>query len=337
VTDGARPLEPGAFPFHRALQVGERTENLALVRLAVRPSLQDPDELSALAVVVNAGQRAATGTLRLALADTPLGRWPFSVEPGEDHRRGFRIGAAAAGILSAAIDSAEDALPLDDTLSLEIGQTVRKAELRVGGDCGRAVAAAIAAHPGLGSGPGSRQRLRLWCSDTPPPDGGPPLLWLLGGEPGQPIPESPVWTGEGTHGAPLLQAAWIDALPPPRAPDGHTLLRAGDRALIAERREPHRIEVGFDLNAPALAGRPEMPLLLDFLLARLAGGALLLPTSVSSRDPADAAIAPGVLPTDAAEPQRTAAPLPVAPLLIGAALALMLPDLRFGPRRGVTA
>jgi len=101
-------------------------------------------------------------------------------------------------------------------------------------------------------------------------------------------------------------------------------LAAGDLPLIVEQDAPRHIAVLFALDGPGIATRPEGPVILDLLLARLAGRGLLLPPAGKGRDAQSARIAPGPLPAavggdDGAGSRRmdlTAWPLAAALLLL---------------------
>lgn len=333
VSDGTRPPNPRAFPFHRSIPVGRNTENVALTRLAVRPSLDEPDRSLGLVSALNAGIKPAETGLELDLNGEILERRNLTLAPDEPVVLGFALPRGAAGTLSARLRPGGDALALDDSLQLALGPATQDVALTVSGDCGAAVTAAVEAHPGLRRSTAENPGLRLWCSAEPPSADEPPTLWLLAGAGGDPPTEPPVWSDPTTENPPRLRAAWIRLLPTHAAITGRSLMQAGDRILIGETERPRRIGVLFDLNAPVLAARPELPMLLDLLFERLAGRELLLPTDAAFGDPELAHVAPRPLPVYTADFETALSPVKAAPILMAAALALLLLDLYLGRRR----
>lgn len=163
-------------------------------------------------------------------------------------------------------------------------------------------------------------------------------MWLAQGPAGEGLSAALLWEEPGVGEALGLRAAWVRPLANPslgnpsdsQGSQSRPLLRLGDRVLIRESGDRGRIDVLFALDAPALAGRPALPLLLDRLLARLAGTELLNPTAAAARDPQLSRVAPQPLPDYQADFTPAAAPIAAAPFLIVAALALLVRDLSRG-------
>lgn len=330
VSSGADPRVRAALaglPFQRTFPIGRDTENLALIRLAVRPSAAAPERLDGLVELLNAGRETARRTLELRLAGAPLTRWDLELAPGERLDRGFALPAGARGKLDARLlPAAADALPLDDALGLDLAD-LNPLPYAAQGDCGRALETLLLTHPGLRSAAPGEAKLAIRCGATPPPDSG-PTLWLVAGTAGGPLREAPVWSGPlATAGAPRLQPAWVHPVAAPQGAAGEAILAATGVPLILEQVAPPRIAVLFALDQPELSARPELPALLALLLERLAGWELLLPTATTGRDPAAAAIAPGPLPVARAAPAAPLQTLDAAPWALATALLLALYDL----------
>jgi hypothetical protein len=76
-------------------------------------------------------------------------------------------------------------------------------------------------------------------------------------------------------------------------PDDIVLLAAGDTPLVLSRHgATPLLETPLDFSSPSADGRPDIPLLVDFLFARLLGSSLLDQIATVERGPYAAAVAP---------------------------------------------
>jgi hypothetical protein len=311
--------------FRRVIPLGEATENLALLRLALRPSLQGPGPPRGLAVLTNAGLRTVSRTLELRLDGKPFERAELTLAQGETMAHGFALAEGSAGAVEAVLLPVDgDALSLDDALAID-SAGMPGVTIAVAGACPADLVAMLAAHPGLRRVADGQAGLRVWCDAAAPP-AGPPTIWFPPGPGPDAAPPSvgPVWSDALAMDGPPLAAAWLRPIARPPGTEGQTLLAAGDLPLIVEQDAPRHIAVLFALDGPGIATRPEGPVILDLLLARLAGRGLLLPPAGKGRDAQSARIAPGPLPAavggdDGAGSRRmdlTAWPLAAALLLL---------------------
>ena len=320
--------------FRRVIPLGVATENQAVLRLAVRPSLRSAGELRGLAEVVNAGLAPATRVMELRCGGTAFATSNLTVAPGERAIQAFALPPGSEERLAAVLlPPGADALPLDDTLELGQTPTAAAAPIATEGPCPPAVRAVIAAHPGLRPAAPVQAELRVLCGgDGVPP--GPPTLWLPAGSGAAPTAVEPVWAEE-LAGAmpPRLAVTWLHPIEAPAGTRGRTLLAAGRTPLVIEQDRPRRILLLFAVDAGGLAARPELPALIGLLLDRLAGRELLLPDVSAARNPAAANIAPGPLPRAEDSAQVAGARrLELAPWLMAAALLLLFLDMARGTR-----
>jgi hypothetical protein len=326
LSTGADPRTVDALAqrgFTRVVSVGRGGRNQALVHLSVRPSLQDPAQLRGLVEMWNPSPTPASRTLVLRLNGTPVEEAVLQVPAGERIGHAFAISTMHAHTLDAALGpAADDALPWDDTLSLDLTPAAAALAVALEGSCAPALRTFVSAHPGLRLA-GTDGGLRIHCARTPPA-GATPALWLLEGTAGEPRAEPALWSNPAPLDMPLLEAERIRPIEPPEPITGRALLSAGDSPLVIEQERPHRIALLLDIGE--LQHHPTLPALLARLLDRLAGRSLLMPDTLVQRDPFAAQVAPRPLPPARASGSAPAR-LEAAPWLLGAALALALYDL----------
>jgi hypothetical protein len=327
----------GLGPFERVFRLGRVTENQGITRLAARPALDALASLDTLVTVVNRGEQAAERTLTLIAGGRTLGQAVLQVPAGATVSRTWRVPWSGPGTLAANLTPA-DALASDDRLLVDLDPLV-PLRVQVAGPCATTVMALLVAHPALRPDPAQDPQepaaLRAWCRAEEPPTPGPPTLWL---PPGQLI-EAPAgsvrWSVPGPH--PQLPAAepWSPLVLDP-GPAGTILLAAGGYPLIIEQPAAHRLVGLFDTR-PDAVGAGGLPLLLDWMLARLSGRDLLDPVASVVRPPAAVRVAPGPLPPATPVVHRDssqAPPRPLWPLALIAAIALLGLDVpRLGSRR----
>lgn len=340
VSDGADRSLPEWLHEHppaHIVAIGSETENLAVTRLGIRPSVRDPERWDGLVEVYNAGLYAARAQLDVSLTDRApdqiLEAKAITIEAGARLRLNFSL-ATTATALQAVVLRAGEALTLDDRLHLDLTPLVQPIQLRIVGDCGAALRTAVLSHPRLRIvTPTEEADLTLACSAAGPATQG-PVLRLSSPLSTRP-PAGPVyWTREAgeLRRVPLLAAELVgDTLT--TAVAGTPLLMGQQGPLIVYRDgAAAEIRVLFDLDGSAMTLGYRLPILLAGLLDRLLGRNLLGELVTVHRDPAASHIAPGGLGRDAASPPppslsvaTTATDL--SPYLLWAALLVLLADV----------
>lgn len=332
VTAGADPALAAwlsTAPVTRVIQVGEASENVALLRLSARPSAARADSDRVLVEVANLGRAAAGRRVSLEVAGKIVHGEAVSLAPagqaGDRALLHLTLPAARRGPLLARL-SPTDALAVDDLLEVDT-RDLEPVAVVVDRGCGGAVRAALAAHPGLREG--EPARLSVACGSAPP-DLALPVLWFRAGTGSRPVNGWPVWSLDaGDLAAVALAPRWLREVVAP-APEGASLLTAGGRVLIAARDGPApQLEVRLDVAGGGLVRRREFPALVAALADRLVSRDTLAPLASAVRDAGDSRIAPAPLPhLPAAAP---AAPAPrshdLTPPLLAAVCLLLAADL----------
>ena len=221
-----------------------------------------------------------------------------------------------------------DALESDDRIVLALDPLVPLA-VQVLGACAGAAEALLAAHPMLQPVPQGPAALRVWCGAGEPVRPGPPTLWLPAGRVIATAASPLRWSVPGPHPR-LAETEPLIPLDQDPVPAGDTLLSAGGHPLVIEQTGSRRLIGRFD-TGPAGAGSRSLPLLLEWLLARLAGRDLLFPVAAAARPAASTRVAPGALPAAApagGPPGPDRPRIPLWPLPLVGAVALLWLDLR---------
>jgi len=340
VTDGADAAVAGWLAgarVSRVIEVGQRTDNVAVTRLAARPSLTASQRWTALAELQNSSAAAATRGVELRVGEQVARRWQLALAPGATTALDFDLPATTEPI-AVVLASGADALADDDALSLVLPPPA--VPIDVAATCAPSLAAAVAAHPRLQRAGVAAARLRVACGDGAPA-GGTPTLWVHDvATDGTSVAADalPAWSraAPAALAALILEPEWL-ALAADR-PEGETWLAVGDRpALVFAAQPTPTLHVLFDLGRETLIHRPEYPALVAALLEVLEPAAALDPLVTTARDPAASFVAPHRLSPPSAAPV-VAAPraLALQPWLLGAAALLLLADAALLARRRPT-
>lgn len=337
VTDGTDPnlaswLEQA--PIGRVFQIGQFTENVAITRMAARPSPQLPDQIEVLITVANAGSRSTERTITLRADDQPLHDWPLNLGVGQSASHQFDLPLGKARALQATIEP-RDALALDDEATLDLG-VLAPVRVAVDGPCGQHLAAALAAHPRLKvvdgtTGAGLAVRCGALTAE-------PPLPTIVATIPERNrVIDAPVTASPGTAAErwPHLDRTWVNASDKPLA--GTPLLRSGPLVLVSTHtlNRQRIVEVGFDLAAPEFVKRPEFPALVDALVGEALNHRLLDDTPSLGRPLAESQIAPHPVPQRRAQSMATHSAAPLTPFFAAICVLLLGIDfLRSGRRNG---
>lgn len=343
VTDGSDP-ELNAWlassPASRVIRVGDNTANSGLVRLALRRSLESPQRLLGLLSMHNYGPAAVERRLEVLADGQPIHTTAVMLEAGQTRHHDFSL-PATRGVLQARLTPA-DALPSDDRLLLA-RDAFQPVAVSAGDGCNDRLRDALAAHPGLalrdrGAADDSGGRaLLLDCGGRASVHNAPVLVTHPGAS-YVPVGEAPHWHARAGRLRDLwLDAQWL-AVNPSATADGRRLplLSAGPTPLLLADDLPGRIDILIDLENPALARRPEYPVLLGGLAGLALGRDLLDPVVVARHDPRESAIRPTLAASAEAAtrlPGKSHGRSDLAPHLIVVAMLLLLADLWLRPRR----
>ncbi len=330
-TDGATPrvrLVSESYPFHRLVQVGAATENVAVVGLVLRRALHDPRILGAVRVA-NLGRRPATRTVTVTAGSGEILRQRLELAPDAVRTFGFEMPArAAAEAVAARLDHA-DALPEDDAMSVET-RPLTPLALRVGGACPTPLRQALTAHPGLRlAAAGATTDLAVECAAPPAPAGAAPSAgW-------RPTSELLEWLGP--DGATrYFPGPWraISASPP--VPGASVLIRDADGGPPLVLAAPGWIRLLVDLDPARMPPGLDYPDLVSAIVGAARPPALLDPLVSRERPPDASRIAPRALAPRTAAGSAPAVPhsVDLTPVLVALAMALVAADLVFqGARR----
>ncbi len=338
VTDGAR-ADVDAWlqhaPVSRILPVGASTENVALERLALRPSLQAVDRARGVLVITNHGRQPAQREVLLRAGDRTVLHREVSLAARETRNLDFVLDGRDAGAIYAHI-TPPDALPVDDELRIA-RYPPAAATVAVYGDCGRHLRAALAAHPGLQPVAAAEpSALAVICGAGGPAAPARAVLRFSSPADAQPVAVEPAWDPRagmlqqlqlpssalrfaGPHAAPTAMKARHEV----------PLLLAGEAPLIIESPGERRIDVRLDVEASPWVRTAAYPALIAGLVERLIDPALLDGIATAVHPPGGSQIAPRALPWPALHPPAAAAVhrLDLAPYLIALGCLLLLFDI----------
>lgn len=337
VSDGASEGTPdwvASAPVTRILHVGATTDNVAVKRLAVRPSLADADRWQGFVAVANMGDQPADREMLLTVDDQRHSRWSLHLSPGQTLEREFQIDAAENAIQ--VYLSPADALAEDDRLVLP-AQRIATARYSVRGQCGPGLQRALAAHPRL-QNVADQPDLTIVCGESRLPVAGPALLVHTSGQT-VPVTGAPQWTAKaGALRDLFLQQDWLVLAQTEFIGfSGEPLLKLGNKVVIRFQPGPDpTLEVLLDMEHPALTARPEYPVLVGGLVDAVLQRALLDPVVDVERDLAASRIRPRQMtvpvPGQATSQRRIS--VAVQPYLLTLTVVLLLVDALVMVMRG---
>lgn len=340
VTDGtsaALQRWSASTPLQKLLLIGTTKENVALVSLAARPSLAQPDLVVLELTAYNAGTAPATRKLTLSADGRVVAQPEVTLAAGEQRSVSFKLPLPHTGWTAQL--SPSDALVLDDAIELS-ALPLRPAIVLVGTHCPAFVAAALRAVPLLRvqRETGDAVDGRIRCAGDDPATAAAaanaaPTLRL------QPDPASAVernvavWTDaaraqlQSTDRQPVIAARGVlNTAEDTDAP----LLRSPSGVLAAvSQTQPHQLRATLEFAniAPADAAQtlPVLVRLLELTLQR----SLLAPVAAVNRDPAESQVgALSPLPVAHAGAMRAGSrPLNLTWLLLALAASLLAWDL----------
>ncbi len=270
VTDGADNRLQGwvnSTGVQQIIQVGSTTENAALTRLSVRPSLTQVG-FTGIASISNQGQKNATRWLQIRTQEKVLGRWSLTLQPGETRLHTFTAPLNTRLIEATLLQPkgiTGDALASDDSLSLSIPGT----EVALTGNCGRPMQSLLQALPDirLTATASTSSALTIVCAREQPLTQGTTIWFHTGGQTQQ-VSKPPFWKPSAQRLSQLsLQPVQLLASDAQTPAVGQPLLTADGTTLISFQSTPNRLmEVRLDITAPQLTEHPAFPALVTGLM-----------------------------------------------------------------------
>lgn len=314
VTDGASPALIGwgrNAEISNVINVGQSTENVAIVRLAARRSVENPGSTDFLVTVANRGLENARRELivrsgaREHVIDTDV------IAAGES--TGIEFSSRPAGDDVEALLRPADVLAADDTLRLE-STLFEKLGTLVDPACPSALVRAIDMHEGLrrDSGTGDAT-LQLLCSDKEP-EAAHVIRFhrstIAAVDTGA-MDGMPTWLpAAGTLQNLQLRAAWINASAwPGTIQRSRDILIQGDDALVVSSGQS-TVETVIDMAREEFASQPEYTAFVAGLVDLAMERPILDPIAATVRESIESDIAPRELaansdPTSVQSPSTT--------------------------------
>ncbi|MBK1703000.1 hypothetical protein [Halochromatium glycolicum] len=270
----AQPLGPSMAMMPRSGALPEDV-NLAVAALSARPALIRPEMLAVRVTLSGDFSAAGPRMLQVRLDGRELLRQAVDREAGKSWAAVLEIprpmedGAAAA--LQARLLFA-DTGSMDDRLTLDLGP-LRRLSVRLDPRCADPMRAALEATGRIDQGLAAAPELQIRCGGSSPPSsaGGAPLLWFAAPAEGARSVTPPLWTVPDAERPGFEIGPGWRAVSPNPMPPGDVLLIGNGQPLIIAQGEPKRLLVLLDIADPQLAAGAELPLLLDWLIARLTG------------------------------------------------------------------
>ena len=327
VSDGAdRALNNWALtaPLQRIIRVGDARMNIALTRLSLRESLNQTDRINGIARIDNTGDIPQQTRLILQQQAQIIETRQIEIPASAYSITAFTIPAGAGGKFQARIESANDPLPLDDSLTLELDQLHHHLRYAMPARCGRYITAVLDSEPALAHDE-SRPDVIIDCSAQAREFAQPAVIfhaaqsvrhttqtahWHTAGDMESLRLEAGIPYGKE---APVLTSAAVPIL----SADGRLLiLRQRDSAQV--------IDAYVDASDPVFAGRAEYPLLILGLIAQVTGRNLDAAPLTTASDIDASRIAPLALTAAPATPDRVRpVQTSLVPLLLFAILLLL--------------
>jgi len=261
-------------PVTRIIQVGKSTENRAITRLSLRPSLILPNHYKGLLSISNLG--IETNKINVELLQDNNIYQEYTLKPASDETKSldFILPQLPIDSLSARITT-PDALYNDNQLTLNISN-LKPVSTKILGNCGKHIRAAISTHPLLKTQTTDMSaQLTISCTDTIKNIES-PLLWFHPSRSYEMITSIPQWLDttdnfekNNLEDHLILKKDWIGLIKNSKEFDKHSnpVLIANNSTLISQRNtSPKTIDVFIDMENPNLVKQAAYPLLFNRLI-----------------------------------------------------------------------
>ena len=338
LTDGAdRSLNEWAqsAPLQHAIQVGKKTQNIALTRLSLRQPLNESDNINGLVRIDNLGNTSQKTRLTLLQEKQIIEEKMLDLPPSAKTIVTFNIPAVKQNSLYARLEAVNDSLPLDplpldNSIQLETNKPGPILRYEKRGSCSQQVMAVLDSHPALIQDR-NQVDVIIDCSGQ---------VSKQASEFKQPIlrfhpPRSKQQTTQTAHWhkklsmEPLRMTAGLPYSNEAPALNSETIpiLSANGRLLILKKDDSTQtIDSYLDFSDPVFARQAEYPLLIFSLIAQVTGRSLDKTPFTIARDINASRITPFTLSGISASPGETQTTQTsfTAMLLLAALLALLL-------------
>jgi len=339
LTDGAdKALNEWAqsAALQHAIQVGKKTQNIALTRLSLRQPLHESDNIVGLARIDNLGNASQKTRLILQQEKQIIKAQMLDLPPSENAIVSFNIPAIKQNSLYARLEAVNNALPLDplpldDSLQLKTDTLSPLLRYKKRGSCNQQLMTVLDSHPALIHDK-NKVDLIIDCRDQSSNQGSESEQPTLNFHP----PRSVQQTTQAAHWhknltmEPLRMSAGLaySNEAPTLSAETIPILSANGRLLIFKKdNSTQTIHSYLDFSDPVFARQAEYPLLIFSLIAHATGRSLDKTPFTITRDINASRITPFVLSNISASPSETqTTQTSFTPMLLLASLLVLILD-----------
>jgi hypothetical protein len=255
-----------SVPLNRIIYIGQESENVSLINLSVRPSLDNRHKLVVSATVLNSGNESTTRILKLKSGNKAFLSKELAL-PAQTHIQTTTTLQYHDGLTITASLSPNDAFDIDDTIVLA-ADNLRYTPINISDQCHRSVKIAIQSIPFAQiTETRENSQLVIACSDDLP-DISKPFILLTHGSPASTLSGPAYWTPTAPSYLRELDMHGISSKlvlndTSNKTTDQIPLLKSGNTNLITYQELPAKsIFVYFDISSKPILYSPVLPLLL---------------------------------------------------------------------------
>ncbi len=282
------------------LTIGSSTENSALTRLSLRPSLNQPSNADLNLQLSNLGRHSTVTELTLFADGNPRSKWEVEIPPGETLTHNTTLSIEGIDALEARLTATSprypDALADDDSLTIPLPGSEWLLPVALDPGCHAAVRRVVSTIPRLqpARSTAPQEALRISCTEETVMASGRPLIRihtprsanLLGGDPS--------WQPAANPNLRRLKLpdSVIRADSRTLRPGEEILLQQAGIPLITKHKASNRYDLWFDTGYPPLTARPEFPIMIAGILESAVGQPLIDGIYSVQREPSESRIIP---------------------------------------------
>lgn len=312
---------------HHTIQVGEETQNIALTQLSLRQPLNQSDNIDALARIDNLGKTPQKARLILQHETQIIDVQKLDLPPSGKTIVTFSIPALSRKSLDARVESVNDPLPLDDSLSLESDRLNPLLRYEKRGSCSQNILAVLDSHPRIIQDK-KQADVIIDCSGNAD-ESDRPTLRLHPPRSIQKTTQTAHWHSNLTM-EPLRMTAGLpyNNEAPALNANAIPILSADGRMLILKQNKTTQaIDSYLDYSNPVFARYPEYPLLIFSLIAEVTGRNMDIVPFIAARELNASRITPYALSGISASPvEIQTTQTSFTPMLLLASLFVLLLD-----------
>ncbi len=294
ITDGADKtlnLWAESAPLAALIQVGEQTQNLTLSHLSLRQSLINPSDISGTVQIDNVGDTAHQARLLIKQQNQLIESLTIEVPAFGSYAATFSILPGKAGLITASLESENDALLLDNLLTLDVDKLQATIRYQSLGNCPAQVKTVIDSHSAFISTEKNAELL-INCSGNLGTSAEPTLMIHQAKNITRTM-ETAHWHTQTPLEFPALPAGLpYHQKTPLLSSSGSPILSADNRQLISKRiGNPDIIDLYIDVSDTRFTRQANFPLLIFALISMLTEHNLEVSPIVQSRDSSASRIA----------------------------------------------